>query len=95
MPDTRVDLTLLYLINYSVRYPILQFVPSRTPVPPWTVPPRSRSPPPLQTRPPFSTLQRESGGIEIALARQYIVDTNRVTLLLVSSNGRFCETSRG
>lgn len=30
IPDTRVDLTLLYLINYSVRYPILQFVPSHT-----------------------------------------------------------------
>lgn len=28
MPDTRVDLTLLYLINYSARQPILQFVPS-------------------------------------------------------------------
>lgn len=36
IPDTRVDLTLLYLINYSVRYPILQFVPSHTSSPLYT-----------------------------------------------------------
>lgn len=39
IPDTRVDLTLLYLINYSVRYPILQFVPSHIPSPRLSAPP--------------------------------------------------------
>lgn len=34
MPDTRVDLTLLYLINYSARQPILQFVALLEPPPP-------------------------------------------------------------
>lgn len=62
IPDTRVDLTLLYLINYSVRYPILQFVPSHIFSSPLhtAVPQRCSSPPPRSTESLFFFLFRST-----------------------------------